>query len=237
VVPAIVAAGGEHAARKFIEFFVATIRNKNTRAAYHRAAMHFFTWLERNEISQLADIEPVHVGTYIEQLGELVAKPTVKLHLAAIRHLFDRLVTGQVLATNPAHAVHGPKHVVKRGKTPVLTADQARRLLESIDVSTVVGLRDRALIAVMTYAFARISAVGGGVRERERDLSDATAEPPCWSWGRSAGSERKLSLRTGRYHGMPCATGARTKLYSSEPAEQPRQRLRNPVLRAAKPRT
>jgi site-specific recombinase XerD len=162
VVPAIVAAGGEHAARKFIEFFVATIRNKNTRAAYHRAAMHFFTWLERNEISQLADIEPVHVGTYIEQLGELVAKPTVKLHLAAIRHLFDRLVTGQVLATNPAHAVHGPKHVVKRGKTPVLTADQARRLLESIDVSTVVGLRDRALIAVMTYAFARISAVGGG---------------------------------------------------------------------------
>ena len=73
--------------------------------------------------------------------------------------LFDWLVVGQVLATNPAHAVRGPKHVVKRGKTPVLSADRARRLIESIDVSTLVGLRDRALIRVMTYASARIGAV------------------------------------------------------------------------------
>ena len=73
--------------------------------------------------------------------------------------LFDWLVTGGILATNPAHAVRGPKHVVKRGKTPVLTADQARALIESIDTSTLVGLRDRALIGVMTYAFARIGAV------------------------------------------------------------------------------
>src|ERR1700741_1102392 len=73
--------------------------------------------------------------------------------------LFDWLVTGGVLATNPAHAVRGPKHVVKRGKTPVLATDQARALLESIDTSTLVGLRDRALVGVMTYAFARIGAV------------------------------------------------------------------------------
>src|SRR5580692_7956874 len=73
--------------------------------------------------------------------------------------LFDWLVTGGVLATNPAHAVRGPKHVVKRGKTPVLTTDQARAMIESIDTSTIVGLRDRALIGVMTYAFARIGAV------------------------------------------------------------------------------
>jgi site-specific recombinase XerC len=75
--------------------------------------------------------------------------------------LFDRLVTGGVLATNPAHALRGPKHVVERGKTPVLTADQARALIESIDTSTLIGLRDRALIGVMTYAFARIDAVVG----------------------------------------------------------------------------
>ena len=86
-------------------------------------------------------------------------KPTVKQHLAAIRMLFDWLVTGQVVATNPAHAVRGPKHVVKTGKTTVLDADQARKLLDSIDISTVVGLRDRALISVMTFAFARIGAV------------------------------------------------------------------------------
>lgn len=81
----------------------------------------------------------------------------MKQHLAAVRMLFDWLVIGQVLALNPAHAVRGSKHVVKRGKTPFLTA--ARRLFDSIDTSTVVGLRDRALIGVMTYAFARIGAV------------------------------------------------------------------------------
>jgi integrase/recombinase XerD len=78
---------------------------------------------------------------------------------AAMCMLFDWLVTGTVLASNPATSVRGPKHVIKRGKTPVLTTDQARVLIESIDISTLVGLRDRALIGVMTYAFARIGAV------------------------------------------------------------------------------
>ena len=88
-----------------------------------------------------------------------MAKPTVKQHLAPVRMCFDWLVTGGVLTVNPAHAVRGPKHVVKRGKTPVLTTDQTRLLLDSINTSTLVGLRDRALIGVMTYAFARIGAV------------------------------------------------------------------------------
>ena len=87
---------------------------------------HFFAWVERHEIGGLADIEPIHVAAYIEVLQTTAAKPTVKLHLAAIRMLFDWLVVGQVLAVNPAHAVRGPKHVVRRGKTPVLTEEQAR---------------------------------------------------------------------------------------------------------------
>ena len=99
------------------------------------------------------------VAGYIEALGKDFEKPRVKQHLAAIRMLFDWLVTGQVVATNPAHAVRGPKHVVKTGKTTVLDAEQARKLLDSIDTATVVGLRDRALISVMTFAFARIGAV------------------------------------------------------------------------------
>jgi site-specific recombinase XerC len=107
---------------------------------------------EQHQIGELAGIEPVHVGP-IEVLQATAAKPTVKLHLAAIRMLFDWLVVGQVLAVNPALAVRGPKHVVRRGKTPVLTEEQARRLLEGLDTSTLVGLRDRALIGVMTYAF------------------------------------------------------------------------------------
>ncbi|MGA8760276.1 MAG: tyrosine-type recombinase/integrase, partial [Stellaceae bacterium] len=141
VIPAAIADAGEHAARRFIEFFAATIRNKNTRLAYYRAACHFFAWVEEHRIGELSDIEPVHVAAYIEVLQTTAAKPTVKLHLAAIRMLFDWLVVGQVLAVNPAHAVRGPKHVVRRGKTPVLTEEQARRLLESIDTTTVVGLR------------------------------------------------------------------------------------------------
>jgi site-specific recombinase XerD len=158
-VPATIAAAGDHAARRFLEFFAATIRNKNTRMAYYRAVTEFFGWVERHRIGQLVDIEPLHVAAYVEALGTRIAKPTVKQHLAAIRMCFDWLVTGGVLTVNPAHAVRGPKHVVKRGKTPVLTTDQARLLLDSIDTSTLVGLRDRALIGVMTYAFARIGAV------------------------------------------------------------------------------
>jgi site-specific recombinase XerD len=158
-VPAVIAGAGDHATRRFLEFFAAQIRNRNTRMAYYRAACHFFAWVEQHQIGELADIEPIHVAAYIEVLQTTAAKPTVKLHLAAIRMLFDWLIIGQVLAVNPAHAVRGPKHVVKRGKTPVLTEDQARRLLGSLDTSTLVGLRDRALIGVMTYAFARIGAV------------------------------------------------------------------------------
>ena len=87
-------------------------------------------------IGEIADIEPLHVAAYIEALGKDFEKPTVKQHLAAIRMLFDWLVTGQIVATNPAHSVRGPKHVVKTGKTTVLTGEQARELLDSIDVST-----------------------------------------------------------------------------------------------------
>jgi site-specific recombinase XerD len=158
-VPVVIAGAGDHAARRFLEFFTAQIRNKNTRMAYFRAVCHFFGWVEQHGIGELADIEPLHVAAYIETLQATAAKPTVKQHLAAIRMLFDWLIIGQVLAINPAHAVRGPKHVVRRGKAPVLTEEQARRLLESINTSTLVGLRDRALIGVMTYAFARIGAV------------------------------------------------------------------------------
>jgi site-specific recombinase XerC len=136
-----------------------TIRNKNTRMVYYRACCRFFAWCDEHRIGQLADIEPLHVAAYIETMQSGFEKPSVKQHLAAIRMLFDWLVTGQIVATNPAHAVRGPKHVVKTGKTTVLDAEQARRLLDSIDISAVVGLRDRALISVMTFAFARIGAV------------------------------------------------------------------------------
>jgi integrase len=122
--------------------------------------------------SSSSGIGPVHVAAYIEKLGKELSRPSVKLQLAAIRMLFDWLVTGQVIPVNPAHSVRGPRHSVKKGKTPVLTADEARVLLDSIAVERedkksgkitplVVGLRDRALIALMVYTFARVGAATG----------------------------------------------------------------------------
>jgi len=159
IIPAIITDAGEQATNRFLEYFAATIRNKNTRMAYFRAVVRFFAWCDRLKLGQLVDIEPLHVAAYIEALQKDFEKPSVKQHLAAIRMLFDWLVTGGIVATNPAHAVRGPKYVVKRGKTPVLTPEEARALLDSIDTSTVVGLRDRALISVMTFTFARVGAV------------------------------------------------------------------------------
>ena len=139
VVPAMIADAGEQATRRFLEFFAATIRNKNTRMAYYRAATRFFAWCDQHNVGEIADIEPLHVAAYVEAMAKDFEKPTVKQHLAAIRMLFDWLVTGQIVATNPAHSVRGPKHVVKTGKTTVLTGEQARELLDSIDVTTLVG--------------------------------------------------------------------------------------------------
>ena len=109
LVPRVIAAAGEQAARRFLKFFAATIRNKNTQQAYYRATVRFFEWCDTHKIGEIADIEPLHVAAYVEALGKDFEKPTVKQHLAAIRMLFDRLVTGQVVATNPAHAVRGPE--------------------------------------------------------------------------------------------------------------------------------
>ena len=121
-------------------------------------AAGFFAWCDHHKIGEIADIEPLHVAAYVEAIGKDFEKPTVKQHLAAIRMLFDWLVVGQVIATNPAHSVRGPKHVVKTGKTTVLTGEQARELLGQHRHLNGGGPRDRALISVMTFAFARIGA-------------------------------------------------------------------------------
>jgi site-specific recombinase XerD len=104
-------------------------------------------------------VKPVAIAAYIESLQKTHAKPTVKQKLATIRMLFDWLVTGQVVPVNPAHAVRGPRHVVSRGMTPILSAEETRTLLASFNPDSLVDLRDRALIAAMFFTFARVGAV------------------------------------------------------------------------------
>ena len=147
----------EHAERRFWEFFTAHIRNPNTRLAYLTAARRFAAWCERRNLT-LDQVEPMVVAAYVEQLSGALSVASVKQHLAALRMLFDWLVVGQVLPFNPAYSVRGPKHVVKAGKTPVLSAAETRALLDGIDVSTLAGLRDRALLGVLAYSFARVTA-------------------------------------------------------------------------------
>ena len=189
MLPAAIAAHGERASRRFIEFFTATIRNRNTRMAYARAVKQFFDWCEDHRLG-LDDIEPIAIAAYIEELGSAMSKPSVKQHLAAIRQLFDYLVTGGIQLTNPASSVRGPKYVVTRGKTPVLSPDEMHQLLDSVDTSELIGLRDRALLGVMGYTFARVSAV---VTLRVEDYFQQGRR----SWVR-------LHEKGGKRHEVPC---------------------------------
>jgi integrase len=104
--------------------------------------------------------------------------------------LFDWLVVGQVMPVNPASSVRGPKHVVKKGKTPVLSVDEARALLDVIDTGSMVGLRDRALIGLMVYTFAR---VGAAIKMRVKDVYVQGRR----TWVR-------LHEKGGKRHEMPC---------------------------------
>jgi integrase/recombinase XerC len=110
--PALVAAAGAPVQTRYLEFFAANIRNQHTRRAYAQATRGFLAWCERAGVASIADVKPLHVAAYIEQLGRDRSAPTVKQRLAAIRHLFDWLVTGQVMPVNPASSVRGPSHRV-----------------------------------------------------------------------------------------------------------------------------
>jgi site-specific recombinase XerC len=189
--PALVTAAGERAGIRFLEFFAACIRNPHTRRAYARAAADFLAWCEAEAgVASLAAVQPLHVATWIEMQTREHSAPTVKLRLAALRHLFDWLVTGQVIPTNPAASVRGPRHSALKGKTPVLDAAEARALLDSIDASTQGGLRDRALIALMVFSFARIGAALG---MRVEDVY--TRGQRLWV---------RLREKGGKRHEMPC---------------------------------
>jgi site-specific recombinase XerD len=188
--PDLVVAAGERASMRFLEFFTANIRNPHTRRAYARAAEEFLTWCGAAGLASIADVQPVHVATWIEAATRELAAPSVKQRLAAIRHLFDWLVTGQVVPANPAGSVRGPRHVVTSGQTPVLDPSEARALLDSIDVSTHAGLRDRALLGLMVYSFARIGAALGMAVE---DVF--TQNRRLWV---------RLREKGGKRHAMPC---------------------------------
>jgi site-specific recombinase XerD len=188
--PAPITIAGERASYRFLEFFTARIRNPHTRRSYGRAVGDFLGWLERRGVHDIRQVNSFIVAAWVEEMQRDHPAPTVKQRLAAVRMLLDWLATGGILEFNPATAVRGPKHSVKKGKTPVLAPEEARQLLDAIDTSTPIGLRDRALIGLMVYSFGRI---GAALAMTVEDVF--TQNRRLWV---------RLHEKGGKEHTMPC---------------------------------
>lgn len=168
--PAIIEDAGPNARFAYREFFDAEIDNLHTRRAYRHAVDRLLRWCEHRGIP-LSQLSPWLIGEYVRTLsradGTLTSKPTRKLHLAAFRHFFDKMVVRHAVPLNPAASVRGPRHSVIEGRTPALSTSQARQLLARIDTASLVGLRDRAVIGVLIYTAVRVGAVA---KLRRRDF-------------------------------------------------------------------
>mgnify|MGYP002399033004 FL=1 len=236
--PAILAHASNTTKEKIAEFFFANIRNPNTRRAYQRQVKQFLVWYdERFGLTDLNEIRPLHVAAYIEEETKQHEAQTVKQQLAAIRMLFDWLVVRQEIPMNPASAVRGPRYSVKKGKTPVLSRAEAKFLLDSIQVATtsengtvgaplVVGLRDRALIALMVYTFARVGAV---LKMEVRDYYPSGGNGEHWLV--------RLKEKSGKDHEVPVHHTAGEYLDAYLDASGIREEPQSPLFRTTRGRS
>ena len=186
--PAVLRRAGKNALFAADEFFAARISNPHTRRAYARIVGRFLAWCEEQGI-ELRQVTPGLAGRFIEEIPG--SDPTKNLALAALRHFFDALVIRHAVGLNPFSSVRGRKHAVVDGKTPELAIQQARDLLASIDLSGVVGLRDRAVLGVLTYTGARVGALA---RLRRQDLEDQGAQRVL-RFREKGGQQREIPVR------------------------------------------
>jgi len=221
--PDLVQRSGARAGDRFRDFFAVSIRNPHTRIAYARAAREFCDFAAGAGLGGLGAVEPVHVAAWVEALGRAHAPATVKQRLAGVRMLFDWLVIGQVVPANPAAPVRGPRHIVRRGKTPVLGRADARALLDGIETETLIGLRDRAFIGLMVYSFAR---VGAAVAMRVEDFY-----PNGRRWW------VRLHEKGGKHHELPAHHNLEAWLHAYLEAAGIGDDRRGPLFRAAAGRT
>jgi integrase/recombinase XerD len=166
VAPKMVMAAGKAGRFAFEEFFKGRIRNPHTRAAYLRSVRQFLCWCEPYA-AELKDITPGMIGDYLDE--RKLAVPSKKVHLAGIRTFFDVLVQRHVIVLNPAHSVRSERYSVMEGRTPEISVAEAKTLLASITLESIIDYRDRALIAVLIYTAARAGAVA---KLRLQDLID-----------------------------------------------------------------
>ena len=157
--PEMIHRAGANAVFAAKEFFSGKVRNPHTRRAYVRAVRHFLEWAEKHVGRELTQIAPWHVGEYFEKLRSTTSVATRNARLSALRHFFDNLVNRHAIVLNPARSVRGEPLTVMEGRTPEIPIAEVRKLLASIDTSHIIGLRDRAMLAVMVYTTSRRSAV------------------------------------------------------------------------------
>ena len=186
--PALVAQAGPAAQFAWDEFIYGRIRNPRTRRAYSHAVRRFLEHCRQSGL-ELTRITPRDVGLYLDAL--VCAPSTKKLHLAALRHFFDTLVTRHVVVLNPAASVRSERLQVIEGKTPEIGVEQARKLVRSIDTSHVVGLRDRAIIGILIYTAARVGAVATLQRANFYSVSDQY----CLRFSEKGGKSREIPVR------------------------------------------
>ena len=187
-VPELVTSAGPAAVFVWEEFVYGRLRNRHTRRNYSHAVARFLAWCEYRGI-ELSRIAPRDVGQYLDELE--FAPATKKLHLSALRHFFDQLVSRHVVILNPASSVRGERLQVVEGRTPEITVKQARHLLGSIDTSHAIGLRDKAIIAILIYTAARVGAVA---RLRRGDYYDA-GEQYCLRFTEKGTKTREIPVR------------------------------------------
>ena len=186
--PASVEQAGGAAKFAWEEFVYARIRNQGTRRAYLFAVRRFLDWCTDRGI-ELKRIAPAHVGSYLDE--QSYAATTKKLHLSALRHFFDELVLRHAIVLNPALSVRGERLTDVEGKTPEISVKAARHLLASIDCSTVIGLRDKAIIGILIYTAARVGAVA---KLKRGDFFD-NGEQHCFRMTEKGSKFRELPVR------------------------------------------
>jgi len=197
-VPAQIEHAGQDAIERFLEIFIAQIRNPNTRESYHRATLAFFAWCAERGLHDLNTIKALHVSTYIEGLertgwvGPPLAARSIKAHLAALKKVFNAFDVHGHVSRNPTTPVKGPAVASERGLTPALTQPQLRQLLQSIPVERqdpsgqhitpdLLGHRDRTLIAFMALTCARVgAALAVKVSDLQRLDDPQTNKPVLW---------------------------------------------------------
>lgn len=179
---------GLHAANETLLFLTAHIRNQNTRRAYHQAISRFVAWCAARRV-ELRQLTAPLIAAYLDELKATLRPPSVKVHTAAIKHWCSKLVLGHVLPFSPATDVRGERYSQRVGKTPRLRAREAKQLLGCIDASTLQGARDRALIALLLYSFAR---VGAALQMRVADYRGAGTQGATFLLHEKGGKEHSV---------------------------------------------